>query len=119
MRNVGIIAIVASIVGLALAGTAAAETLKLHGQIVGQPKSKAQITVIRNSNRNLKAVKKIKFTKVAATCDDGTGGAISGSDRGRSRSAARTSPARPGCAGSGSTRATSRRAASFAAAARP
>lgn len=80
MRKVGMIAIVALIAGLALAASASAAKLKLRGQIVGQPQSKAQITVIRDRHNNLQAVGRIKFTKVTATCDDGTGGAISGSD---------------------------------------
>lgn len=80
MRKVGMIAMVTLIAGLVLATSASAAKLKLRGQIVGQPQSKAQITVIRDSHNNLQAVRKLKFTKVAATCDDGTGGAISGSD---------------------------------------
>jgi len=69
-----------AIASLALASSASAEKLRLKGEIVGQPQSKAQITVLRNKHKNLKAVLKVKFTKVQATCQDGTGGAISGSD---------------------------------------
>jgi hypothetical protein len=82
MRRVGALAALTLVAAasLSMAAGASAEKLKLNGEIVGQPKSKAQITVLRNENHNLKAVLKVKFTKVAATCEDGTSGAISGSD---------------------------------------
>ena len=82
MIRAGTLAAIAlvAIASLALASSASAEKLRLKGEIVGQPQSKAQITVLRNKHKNLKAVLKVKFTKVQATCEDGSGGAISGSD---------------------------------------
>jgi hypothetical protein len=82
MRRVGTLAALAlvALASLGLASGASAEKLRLKGQIVGQPQSKAQITVLRNRHRNLKGVLKVKFTKVNATCEDGSSGTISGSD---------------------------------------
>ena len=82
MRKVGTLAVIAlvAVASLALAASASAEKLRLSGEIVGQPQSKAQITVLRNKHKNLKAVLKVKFTKVEATCEDGSSGTISGSD---------------------------------------
>ncbi len=65
---------------LGLAAGASAKKLKLEGQVVGQAQSRVQITVVRDSHKNLKAVTKVAFKKVTATCSDGTGGAISGAD---------------------------------------
>ena len=82
MRKAGSLAGLAlvALASLALASGASAEKLRLKGEIVGQPQSKAQITVLRNKHKNLKSVLKVKFTKVAAKCQDGSGGTISGSD---------------------------------------
>ena len=80
MRRVSIGALVALVAIGTLAAGASAEKLKLKGQLVGQPRSKAQLTIVRDKHNNLEAVKKIKFTRVAATCSDGSGGAISGAD---------------------------------------
>lgn len=74
------IATVLGVAAMALAPAASAEKLKLSGQVVGQPQSKAQITVIRDRHRNLQAVRKVQFKKVNALCDDGSSGTISGSD---------------------------------------
>ena len=54
--------------------------LRLSGGIVGQPRSKAQVTVLRNENKKLKAILDVKFTRITAECDDGTSGTISGQD---------------------------------------
>ena len=78
MRRVGTLAALAlvAVASLALASGASAEKLRLKGEIVGQPQSKAQITVLRNKHKNLKGILKVKFTKVNATCDDGSSGTI-------------------------------------------
>jgi hypothetical protein len=82
MRRIGTVAAPAlvAVASLALASGASAEKLRLKGEIVGQPQSKAQITVLRNKHKNLKGILKVKFTKVNATCDDGSSGTISGAD---------------------------------------
>jgi hypothetical protein len=69
----------ATAVMLVLPSGAAAAQLHLRGQVVGQPSSKAQITVVKKHG-DLTAISSIKFTRVAVTCSDGTSGAISGSD---------------------------------------
>ena len=76
MRKAGSLAALAlvALASLALASGASAEKLRLKGKIVGQPQSKAQITVVRNKHKNLKSVLKVKFTRSTATCEDGSSG---------------------------------------------
>ncbi len=78
-RTVAALALV-SAATLGLAAGASAKKLKLDGQVVGQSQSRVQITVIRDSHNNLQAIRKVAFKKVSALCDDGSSGAISGSD---------------------------------------
>jgi hypothetical protein len=78
--SIGAVAALTASAALVLAAGASAETLRLKGQVVGQPRSKAEVTVVRDKHNNLKAIKKLKFTRIAATCSDGTSGAISGAD---------------------------------------
>jgi hypothetical protein len=64
---------------LALPSGAAAATLHLGGSVVGEPRSRAQITVVKRHGLVV-AISKIKFTRVAVTCSDGSSGAINGVD---------------------------------------
>jgi hypothetical protein len=62
---------------LALPATAGAAKVKLDGAVVGQPDSRAQITV-RKRHHKLRQVTKLAFSKVDVSCQDGTAGQISG-----------------------------------------
>lgn len=79
MRTIKVIGTAATLT-LAMAATASATNLNLSGQVVGQPKSKAKITVHKNGQGNLTQIRSITFQRVAAQCSDGSSGAISGSD---------------------------------------
>ena len=62
---------------LVLPAGANAGKVTLHGSLAGQPKSGVRVTV-QKQHGNLGKVTQLKFTKVAALCDDGSGGLIAG-----------------------------------------
>jgi hypothetical protein len=69
----------AAVAALAFPAWAAAGSINLKGQVVGQPRSKAAITVVKKHG-DLVAIGGISFKRVAVLCSNGTGGTISGSD---------------------------------------
>jgi hypothetical protein len=69
----------AAVVALAFPAWAAAGSINLKGQVVGQPQSRASITVVKKHG-DLVAIGGISFKRVAVLCSNGTSGAISGSD---------------------------------------
>ena len=79
MRKAGAVAVTTAVTALTVAAGASAVTIKLKGEVVGQPKSNVQVTV-RKEHGDLTKITKLVFKRVAATCEDGTGGAINGSD---------------------------------------
>jgi hypothetical protein len=81
MRRAGVVTLMVAVgvAALALPGSAAAANIKLKGEVIGQPSSGVQVTV-KKEHGDLTKITKLRFNRVAATCSDGSSGAISGSD---------------------------------------
>jgi hypothetical protein len=76
MRRVAVLTVF--MLALALPATAAAGKVKLRGAVTGAQGSAVQLTVTKEGGE-IRKITKLKFQRVPLNCQDGQGGAISGS----------------------------------------
>lgn len=76
MRRVAVLTVFMLV--LALPATAAAGKVKLRGAVTGAQGSAVQVTVTKKGGE-IRKITKLKFQRVPLNCQDGQGGAISGS----------------------------------------